>query len=74
MKKSGLQPAKDCCQVAVVVYRFVGNKGMDVPVRLDTDDGDHRCCNKVGYNLTRNLGANQLVGNDPLSLMGAAIV
>ena len=74
MKKSGLQPAKNGCQVTSAVSRFVRSKGMYFSDRLVTYDGDYRSCDKVGYYLILHFGANQFVGHDPLRLMSAAVV
>lgn len=74
MKKSGLQPAKNGCQVTSAVSRFVRSKGMYFSDRLVTYDGDYRSCDKVGYYLILHLGTNQFVGHDPLRLMSAAVV
>ena len=74
MNGSRLYLTMHCCQVTFATERLVKDECSDTPFGYFRDYADYGCGMEVRDDLILRLSTHQLVGNNPLSLVSAAVV
>lgn len=74
MKKSGLEPAEDDCQVPVAVNRSVCSVPVNACDRLIIHDCDDRSGLEIRDYFVLLFSADKFVGHNPLCFVSAAVI